>query len=76
MGAPSPQEVSPAEPKLPAAEPPPDPLADLRQQQGWIDRVSQRELWQVLIRLRWPNGERCPQCGEDDPQYLHVIDPD
>jgi transposase-like protein len=67
--------VSPAELKLPAAEPP-DPLADLRQQRGWIDRVSQPELWQVLIRLRWPNGERCPQCGEDDRQYLHLIDAD
>lgn len=76
MGVPSPQAVSPVAPKLPAAEPPPDPLADLRQQRGWIDRLSQRELWQVLIRLRWPNGERCPQCGEDDRQYLHVIDPD
>ena len=75
-GVPSPQAVSPAELQLLAAEPPPDPLADLRQQRGWIDRVSQRELWQVLIRLRWPNGECCPQCGEDDRQYLHVIDPD
>lgn len=76
MGVPSPQAVSPAEPKLPVAEPPPDPLADLRQQRGWIDRVSQRELWQLLIRIRWPNGERCPHCGEDEPQYLHLIDPD
>jgi transposase-like protein len=70
---PSAQAVSPAGPKVSAAEPP-DPLADLRQQRGWIDRVSQPELWHLLIRIRWPNGERCPHCGEDDRQYLHVID--
>jgi hypothetical protein len=75
QGVPSAQAVSLAEPKVSAAEPP-DPLADLRQQRGWIDRVNQRELWQLLIRIRWPNGERCPHCGEDDRQYLHVIDAD
>lgn len=73
---PQPRGVPPQPEVPPPPPPPPDPLADLRQQRGWIDRVSQRELWQLLIRIRWPNGERCPHCGEDDPQYLHLIDPD
>jgi len=55
---------------------PPDPLADLRSRRGWIDRVSSRELWATLVRIRWPYGPRCPHCGEDDPQYLELIDPD
>lgn len=54
----------------------PDPLADLRDRRGWVDHVSERELWAVLIRVRWPHGPCCPCCGEDDPEYLELIDAD
>jgi transposase-like protein len=55
---------------------PPDPLADLRDQRGWIDQIEEQRLWNLLIRLRWPHGPCCPHCGEDDPEYLELIDPD
>jgi transposase len=63
---------------LPIAETPsePDPLADLRQARGWIDRMDERELWEMLIRIRWPQGAQCPHCGERDPQYVKLIDAD
>jgi transposase len=51
-----------------------DPLADLRQGRGWIDHMDERELWEMLIRIRWPQGPQCPYCGERDPQYLKLID--
>jgi len=54
----------------------PDPLADLRDQRGWIDQVKEQTLWALLIRLRWPEGPCCPHCGEDDPEYLELIDSD
>ena len=62
----------------PIAESPsePDPLADLRQARGWIDHMAERELWAMLIRIRWPQGAQCPHCGERDPQYLKLIDAD
>jgi len=53
-----------------------DPLADLRQARGWIDRIDERELWAMLIRVRWPRGPECPDCGERDPRYLKLIDAD
>lgn len=53
----------------------PDPLADLRARRGWIDQIEERELWETLIRVRWPDGPCCPGCDEDDPQYLKCIDP-
>jgi transposase-like protein len=55
---------------------PPDPLADLRAARGWIDHMDERQLWAILVRLRWPNGAQCPHCGEKDPHYLKPIDPD
>jgi hypothetical protein len=54
----------------------PDPLADLRQARGWIDHMDERELWEMLICLRWPQGAQCPHCGERDPQYVRLIDAD
>ena len=53
-----------------------DPLAQLRQARGWIDHIEERELWAMLIRVRWPYGPKCPDCGEEDPQYLKLIDAD
>jgi len=53
-----------------------DPLTDLRQARGWIDHMDERELWAMLIRIRWPHGPECPHCGERDPQYLKLIDAD
>ena len=53
-----------------------DPLADLRQTRGWIDHIDERDLWAMLIRVRWPHGPRCPHCGEQDPQYVQVLDAD
>jgi transposase-like protein len=53
-----------------------DPLADLRQARGWIDQMDERALWAMLIRVRWPHGAQCPHCGEDDPQYVRLLDPD
>jgi transposase len=52
-----------------------DPLAALRAGRGWIDHVEERELWEMLIRVRWPDGPLCPRCGERDLQYLRLIDP-
>lgn len=76
---PQPPAVPPVEPPAvppaePPAAPPPDPLADLRQMRGWIDQLSEAELWELLRRIRWAHGRRCPHCGEDDPRYLEVID--
>jgi transposase len=51
-----------------------DPLAKLRQKRGMVDLVSERELWAMLVRVRWPHGPECPHCGERDPQYLEVLD--
>jgi transposase len=53
-----------------------DPLVDLRQARGWIDHLDERALWSMLIRVRWPYGPRCPHCGEQDPQYLELINAD
>ena len=53
-----------------------DPLADLRQRRGWIDRIDERELWSMLTQVRWPHGPECPHCGERDLHYLTVMDPD
>lgn len=53
----------------------PDPLAALRGQRDWIDRVPEAELWQVLRQIRWAGGNPgCPHCGEDDPAHLEIID--
>jgi transposase-like protein len=51
-----------------------DPLAGLRQSRGWIDHIDERELWAMLIQVRWPDGPECPDCGERDPCYLKLID--
>ena len=60
-----------------AATPPPaDPLADLRTARGWIDRLDERQLWAILVRVRWPQGPQCPRCGEKDARYLKPLDPD
>jgi len=76
IAAPSPK-PSQAEGMTPFPPPePPDPLADLRDQRGWIDQVPEQTVWALLIRLRWPHGPCCPHCGEDDPEYLKLIDPD
>lgn len=74
----APQPAPPAEKRASPASSPelPDPLADLRDRRGWIDHVGERELWALLIRLRWPHGPCCPCCGEDDPEYLESIDSD
>ena len=53
-----------------------DPLADLRQSRGLIDMVDERALWAMLIRILWPDGPKCPHCGETDLRYLKEIDPD
>jgi transposase len=53
-----------------------DPLAGLRGGRGWIDHVDERELWEMLIQVRWPDGPECPCCGEREPQYLKLLDPD
>ena len=47
-----------------------DPLADLHQSRGLIDLVDERKLWEMLIRILWPNGPVCPHCGERDLHYL------
>lgn len=59
----------------PPSPQPPDPLDDLRARRGWVDRIPRPELWRVLVRIRWPNGPRCPHCGEEDLQYLELIEP-
>jgi transposase-like protein len=38
--------------------------------------MSERELWALLRRVRWPHGRVCPHCGEGDQQYVKVFDPD
>ncbi|MFQ6100333.1 MAG: transposase [Anaerolineae bacterium] len=38
--------------------------------------MDERELWAMLVRIRWPKGAVCPHCGERDPQYLTLIGPD
>jgi hypothetical protein len=53
-----------------------DPLAALRRGRGWIDHVDERELWEMLIQVRWPDGPACPCCGERDLWYLKLMDPD
>jgi transposase-like protein len=51
-----------------------DPLADLRAGRGWIDQMDERQLWAMLIRVRWPHGARCPRCGEADARYVRLMD--
>jgi transposase-like protein len=53
-----------------------DPLAELRNRRGWIDQIPDRQLWEILRQVRWPDGARCPWCGEHDPRYLKCLDPD
>ena len=53
-----------------------DPLAELRQSRGWVDHMDERELWAMLIQVRWPHGAECPCCGEDEPRYLKMLDAD
>jgi transposase len=68
----------PAPPVPPPVEPaptPPDPLADVRAARGWIDQLDEPRLWAMLIRVRGPNGARCPHCGETAPRYLKPLDP-
>jgi len=55
---------------------PPDPLAELRQQRGWIDQMSERQVWALLRRVRWPDEPVCPCCQEQDPRYVELLDPD
>lgn len=52
-----------------------DPLADLRQSRGLVDFVNERTLWEMLVRIVWPDGPVCPHCGETDVRYLKEIDP-
>ncbi len=51
-----------------------DPLAKLRQKRGMVDLVPERELWAMLVQVRWPHGPECPHCGERGPRYLKVLD--
>lgn len=53
---------------------PPDPLAHLRQGRGWIDRIPEAELWDLLRQVRWAGGLRCPHCGETASTCLEIID--
>lgn len=53
---------------------PTDPLAELRQKRGMVDHVPERELWAMLVRVRWPDGPVCPYCGERDGRYLEILD--
>jgi transposase-like protein len=57
------------------AEPQSDLLAELRQQRGWVDQLSEQELWALLVRVRWPEGPVCPHCGENDEQYVSLLEP-
>lgn len=57
-------------------EPQHDPLGELRQRRGWVDQISERELWALLVRVRWPHGPVCPHCGENGSDYLTLLDPD
>jgi transposase-like protein len=52
-----------------------DPLADLRERRGLIDLIDERTLWDMLVRVLWPDGAKCPHCGETDPRYVKEIDP-
>ncbi len=56
------------------AEPQSDPLADLRQQRGWVDQMSEQELWALLVQVRWPHGPVCPHCGEKDEKYVSLLE--
>jgi transposase-like protein len=51
-------------------------LAGLRAARGWIDQLDERQLWAILVQVRWPHGPCCPRCGETDPHYLRLLDPD
>jgi transposase len=53
-----------------------DPLVELRQRRGLVDLVPQRELWAMLLKIRWPQGAVCPRCGERDPRYVCLLDAD
>jgi transposase-like protein len=67
---------APHKPPLRQRIAPEDPLADLRHSRGLIDLVDAQTLWQMLIRIAWPNGPVCPHCGENDLHYLKAIDAD
>ncbi len=58
------------------AEPQSDPLAELRQQRGWVDQMCEPELWAMLVRIRWPHGPVCPHCGENDEEYVSLLKAD
>ena len=64
------RQIAPRAEAVPTAA---DPLADLRQGRGWIDYLDEETLWEVLRQVRWPQGVKCPKCGETDPLYLKVI---
>ncbi len=53
-----------------------DPLGELRQKRGLVDLAPERELWAMLIKIRWPQGPVCPYCGERDPRYVQLFDAD
>jgi transposase len=53
-----------------------DPLGELRQKRGLVDLAPKRELWAMLIKIRWPQGPVCPRCGERDPRYVRLLDAD
>ena len=38
--------------------------------------MDEWELWAMLMRIRWSHVPECPHCGERDPQYLKLVDPD
>jgi transposase-like protein len=48
---------------------------DLRQSRGLIDWVAEQRLWEIVVRILWPDGPKCPHCGETDPRYLKEMDP-
>lgn len=54
----------------------PDPLAELRHRRGWVDQISEAEVWALIRQVRWPQGPVCPHCGESDPAYVRQFDPD
>jgi hypothetical protein len=47
-----------------------DPLAALRQGRGWIDHVDGRELWELLIQVRWPDVLEVDDIAEFDKVYI------
>ncbi len=61
---------------LPQAGGEADPLSELRQKRGLVDLTPERELWAMLIKVRWPQGAVCPYCGERDPRYVQWLDED